>query len=196
MDVRDWDVDFLSASAHKFGGPKGVGFLYAKGGSVLNRLLDGGAQESGMRAGTENVAGIVGMAAALETSCGRMGESEATLRLLAAELAAGLSTLFPDAGVIGSPKPIERIPGFVAIAIPGHPAEGMLHIFDMKGIAVSVGAACNSRETKVSHVLKAIGLTNNEARCTLRISLGPENTEDDVEQIRSALRLVKKMSAS
>lgn len=191
VDVRDWDVDFLSASAHKFGGPKGVGFLYSKDGKAPNRLLDGGAQESGVRAGTENVAGIVGMSAALQTSCERMEDSAATLHLLSAELAVGLCDLFPSAGVIGPSKPFERIPGFIAVAIPGHPAEGMLHILDLKGIAVSAGAACNSTETVPSHVLKAIGLTNAEARSTLRISLGPENTQVDVKRILSVFRVIR-----
>ena len=191
VNVSDWNVDFLSASAHKFGGPKGVGFLYAKDGKAPCRLLDGGAQESGVRAGTENVAGIVGMAAALQNYCGRMVESAAALRLLASELADGLCDLFPDAGVIGPSRPLERVPGFVAVAIPGHPAEGMLHILDMKGVAVSAGAACNSKETKVSHVLKAIGLADKYATCTLRVSLGPENTKNDVKRILSALKVIR-----
>lgn len=195
VNVREWGIDHLSASAHKFGGPKGVGLLYSKDGKTPNRLLDGGTQESGMRAGTENVAGIVGMAAALQTSFARIDESMANLRLLASELAGEICDLFPDAGVIGSPKPFERVPGFVAIAIPGHPSDGMLHILDMKGIAVSAGAACNSKETKISHVLKTIGISDKAARCTLRISLGPENTAKDVERILSAFRAIKKTNS-
>ena len=103
--------------------------------------------------------------------------------------------IFPTAVFQGPEKPRDRIPGFVSVTIPGHPAEGMLHIFDMKGIAVSAGAACNSKETKVSHVLKAIGLSDEAARCTLRISLGPENTAADVERILSVFRTIKKTSA-
>ena len=192
VDVNEWNVDFLSASAHKFGGPKGVGFLYAKDGKTPARLLDGGAQERGYRAGTENVAGIVGMAAALKVSCDRMGEESPRLHLLATTLAADLCEMFPDAGVLGPTKPKDRIPGFVSICIPGHPAEGMLHILDMKGIAVSAGAACNSKETQVSHVLKAIGIPNELARCTLRISLGPKTTEEAVNKILSTFRTISK----
>ena len=194
VDVNEWNVDFLSASAHKFGGPKGVGFLYAKDGKAPARLLDGGAQEHGARAGTENVAGVIGMAAALRASCDRMDEVSAQLHLLAATLAANLCDMFPDAGVIGPSKPKDRIPGFVSICLPGHPAEGMLHILDLKGIAVSAGAACDSKETQVSHVLKAIGIPAKLAACTLRISLGHENSDKDVKRILNAFRLIRGQS--
>ena len=192
VDVREWGVDFLSASAHKFGGPKGVGFLFAKDGNAPERFMDGGAQERNLRAGTENVAGIVGMAAALRTSCDRMAEETPRLYRLAAILSAGLCGMFPDAGILGPEKPKDRIPGFISVSIPGHPAEGMLHVLDLKGIAVSAGAACNSKETKVSHALKAIGLSDELASCTLRISLGWENSERDVERILDAFRVIKK----
>lgn len=191
VDVNEWNVDFLSASAHKFGGPKGIGFLFAKDGKAPTQLLDGGAQERGARAGTENVASIVGMAAALSVSCDLMDEESATLRLMSATLAANLCEMFPDARILGPVKPKDRIPGFVSICIPGHPAEGMLHILDMKNIAVSAGAACNSKETQVSHVLKAIGLPDELARCTLRISLGRENSEKDVRRILNAFHLIR-----
>lgn len=197
IDVRRWNIDFLSASAHKFGGPKGVGFLYAKDGKVPARLLDGGAQERGARAGTENVAGIVGMAAALHSACEWMEDDEADEQLdyLSDGICDGIKKLFPDAVFHGRNGAL-RLSGFVSVSIPGHSAEGMLHIFDLKGIAVSAGAACNSKETKVSHVLKAIGLSDELASCTLRISLGPENTEKDVARILAAFRLVKKASGS
>ena len=191
IDVNDWNVDFLSASAHKFGGPKGVGFLYAKDGKAPMRLLDGGAQERGTRAGTENVAGIVGAAAALRASCDRMDEVSAQLHFLAATFAADLCAMFPDASIVGPMKPKDRLPGFISVVIPGHPSEGLLHILDMKGIAVSAGAACNSKETKVSHVLKAIGLADKYTTCTLRVSLGPENTKNDVKRILAALKVIR-----
>ena len=196
IDVRRWNVDYLSASAHKFGGPKGVGFLYAKNGKVPARLLDGGAQERGARAGTENVAGVVGMAAALCSSCEWLEDDEADEQLsyLSDDLCAGIVRIFPDA-VFHGRVPGSQLSGFVSVSIPGHPAEGMLHVFDMKGIAVSSGAACNSKETKVSHVLKAIGLSNELASCTLRISLGPENTEKDVTRILDVFRLIRKTSS-
>lgn len=197
IDVRRWNVDFLSASAHKFGGPKGVGFLYAKNGNPPERLLDGGAQERGGRAGTENVAGIVGMAAALRSAQEWLEDDEADeqLEYLSEDLCAGISRLFPDA-VFNGRTLGQYLPGFVSVSIPGHSAEGMLHIFDLKGIAVSAGAACNSKETNVSHVLRAIGLSDELATCTLRISLGWENSERDVERILDAFRLVRKTSGS
>ncbi len=193
VDVRRWDVDFLSASAHKFGGPKGIGFLYAKDGKVPARLLDGGAQECGARAGTENVAGIVGMATALHSACEWLEDDEADEQLdyLSDGICDGIKKLFPDAVFHGRNGAL-RLSGFVSVSIPGHSAEGMLHIFDLKGIAVSAGAACNSKETKVSHVLKAIGLSNELASCTLRISLGWENSERDVERILDVFRIIKK----
>ena len=197
VDVRRWNVDFLSASAHKFGGPKGVGFLYAKNGKTPDQLLDGGAQERGARAGTENVAGIVGMAIALRSAQEWLENDEAgeQLERLSEDLCSGISRLFPDAGFNGRTLG-QNLPGFVSVSIPGHSAEGMLHIFDLKGIAVSAGAACNSKETKVSHALKAIGLSDELASCTLRISLGWENSERDVERILDAFRLVRKTSGS
>ena len=181
-----------SASAHKFGGPKGVGFLYAAGGRVPTRLLDGGGQEQGARAGTENVAGIVGMAAALKICNERQMDSSIALLMSANLLREELSALFPTAVFQGPEKPRDRIPGFVSVTIPGCPSEGMLHVFDLKGVAVSAGAACNSKETKVSHVLKAIGLSDGDARCTLRISLGPSNTVEDIERILAVFRIIKK----
>ena len=192
IDVREWGVDFLSASAHKFGGPKGVGFLYAADGRAPTRLLDGGGQERDARAGTENVAGIVGMAAALKTCRERQMDSSIALLMSANLLREAISGIFPTAVFQGPEKPRDRIPGFVSVTIPEHPAEGMLHVFDLKGIAVSAGAACNSKETKVSHVLKAIGLSDEAARCTLRISLGPSNTVEDIERILAVFRIIKK----
>ena len=197
IDVRRWNVDYLSASAHKFGGPKGVGFLYAKNGKTPDQLLDGGAQERGARAGTENVAGIVGMATALRSAQEWLEDDKADeqLECLSEDLCTGISRIFPDA-VFNGRTLGQYLSGFVSVSIPGHPAEGMLHLFDLKGIAISAGAACNSKETKVSHALKAIGLSDELASCTLRISLGCENSERDVERILDAFRLVRKTSGS
>ena len=196
IDVRRWNVDFLSASAHKFGGPKGIGFLFAKDGRAPERFVDGGSQERGMRAGTENVAGVVGMAAALRIACEWLEDDEADEQLdsLADDLVAGIKRLFPDA-VFHGRMIGPCLSGFVSVAIPGHPAEGMLHVFDLHGIAVSSGAACNSRETKLSHVLKAIGLSDELASCTLRFSLGRKNSEQDVERILDVFRLIKKTTS-
>ncbi len=191
LDVHEFDFNFLSASAHKFGGPKGVGFLYAKGGKPPSPLLDGGAQESGVRAGTENVAGVVGMAAALRTTCSRMEKTAEHLNGLKWTLMEGLRRIFPEC-VFHGYRLGAQIPGFVSVSIPGHSAEGMLHVFDMKGIAVSAGAACNSRETEVSHVLKAISVSRRLAKATLRISLGPDNTGEDVHRILSVFKIISR----
>lgn len=192
VDVREWGVDFLSASAHKFGGPQGVGFLYARGGRAPERLLDGGGQERGSRAGTENVAGVVGMAAALRAACSRLEETTTRLEHLANRLREGLIGLFPDCVFPGG-QLMAQVPGFVSVSLPGHPAEGMLHILDMKGIAVSAGAACHAGKTGISHVLKAIRLPRYLAECTLRISLGEDNTDPDVAAILTAFRAIRRV---
>ena len=193
VDVRRWNIDFMSASAHKFGGPKGVGFLYAKDGKAPVRLFDGGTQEREARAGTENVAGIVGMATALRSACEWLEDDEAEEQLdyLTEDLCDGIRYIFPEA-VFHGKDACHQLSGFVSVAIPGHSAEGMLHIFDMKGIAISAGAACNSKKTEVSHVLKAIGLPSELAVSTLRISLSAENSGKDVNRILDVFRVIKK----
>ena len=142
-----------------------------------------------MRAGTENVAGIVGMATALKRNVENLAANEAHVRQLADELRNGIRSICSQAVFHGHRR--DNLPGIVSVAIPSHPAEGMLHILDMKGIAVSVGAACNSKVTKVSHVLKAIGLSDELSSCSLRISFGSDNSAKDVETILNAFRLIK-----
>jgi cysteine desulfurase len=174
-------VDFLSASAHKFNGPKGIGFLFVRKGLKLGSLLDGGQQEDGRRAGTENVAAIVGMAVALKANCARMARVGKRLDGLAERLRAELFAAFPDAVFPGAGAP-RQLPGFVSVALPGRSGEGLVHILDLKGIAVSAGAACDSRNTQVSHVLKAIRLPVRQAKGVIRISLGAENMLEDVRR--------------
>lgn len=188
IDVQEMGVDFLSASAHKFNGPKGIGFLFIRKGVKLESLLDGGQQENGLRAGTENVASIVGMATALMMSCERMEENTEHLENLTARLRDGIDRIFPDAIYLGDGV-AGQLPGFTSVSFPGHPAEGLLHMLDLKGIAVSTGAACDSKNTKISHVLKAINATNDIALSTIRITLGWGNTEADVKAILAALRV-------
>ena len=187
IDAQEMGVDFLSASAHKFNGPKGIGFLFIRKGVKLEPLLNGGQQENGIRAGTENVASIVGMATALKINCERMEENAAHLKNLTLRLRDGINRIFPDAVYLGDGV-ADQLPGFTSVSFPGHPAEGLLHILDLKGIAVSTGAACDSKNTQISHVLKAVNATNEIARSTIRITLGPENTEADVDAIVSAIR--------
>lgn len=188
IDVQEMCVDFLSASAHKFNGPKGMGFLFIRKGVKLESLLNGGQQENGLRAGTENVASIVGMATALKMNCERMEENTEHLENLTARLRDGIDRIFPDAIYLGDGV-AGQLPGFTSVSFPGHPAEGLLHMLDLKGIAVSTGAACDSKNTKISHVLKAINATNDIALSTIRITLGLENTEADVKAILAALRV-------
>ena len=186
IDVRAMGVDLLSASAHKFNGPKGVGFLFIRNGVKLDPLLNGGQQESGLRAGTENVASIVGMATALKVNCDRMEENAAHLQSLTLRLRDGINRIFPDVVYLGDGG-VDQLPGFTSVSFPGHSAEGLLHLLDLKGIAVSSGAACDSRNTQVSHVLKAINITTVIARSTIRITLGPENTKSEVDVIVNEL---------
>lgn len=192
IDVREMGVDFLSASAHKFNGPKGIGFLYMRKGVKQNPLIHGGQQEAGLRAGTENVAAIVGMAAALQFNCERMEQNANHLDDLVVQFKDGLErfadVVYPGAGVC------PQLPGFISVSFPGHPAEGLMHMLDLRGIAVSTGAACDSRNTQISHVLKAINAPKDIAASTIRITLGPENTQQDIDTILSELKTMLRRS--
>ena len=189
IDVQEMGVDFLSASAHKFNGPKGIGFLFIRKGIKLKSLLNGGQQENGLRAGTENVASIVGMATALKLNCERMEENVEHLENLTARLRDGIDRIFPDAIYLGDGV-AGQLPGFTSVSFSGHPAEGLLHLLDLKGIAVSTGAACDSKNTQISHVLKAVNVTNEIARSTIRFTFGPENTVTEVDAILAALKRI------
>ena len=184
IDVGDLGVDLLSASAHKFNGPKGIGFLYVKKGTPIAPYLNGGAQEFGMRAGTENVASIVGMAVALQKHCDALHENMAHLRDLEARLMGHLLTAGVDFVRNGS---TDRIPGNMSLSFKHADGEALLHRLDLKGICVSTGAACDTAVTRVSHVLRAIGLDEDYARGTIRISLGASNTAEEVDVMASAL---------
>ena len=177
--------DLFSVSAHKFGGPKGVGFLYIRRGLAVGALLHGGSQERGRRAGTENVAGIVGMAAAAKVAFVEMAESgekkrartELFFRLLREELPA----------VYRNGSESARLPGHLNLCFPGVSAELLLILLDQAGIAASAGAACASGALEPSHVLLAMGRSEQEARASLRFSFGAENTE---EEVRKAAQIV------
>lgn len=184
IDVKDMDVDFLSASAHKFNGPKGIGFLYAKDVSSLNAFICGGGQENGLRSGTENVASIMGMAAALKKNCEEIDANKKHLMMLENVLLDALKTSEIDFIRNGAR---ERIPGNVSLSFKGCDGEGLLHLLDLNGICVSTGSACDSRNTQVSHVLKAICLDEDYARGTIRISLGKNNIVDEVQKIAEVL---------
>ena len=187
IDVNLLGVDMLSASAHKFNGPKGIGFLYVRKGTPLMPYASGGGQEHHMRAGTENVASIVGMATALKKNVAAMKDTASHLALLENRLLVGLS----NANIRFSRNGSEvHIPGNLSLSFPGYSGEALLHRLDLMGICVSTGSACNSAKTQVSHVLKAIGLDEAEAKGTIRMSFGKDNVENDIDAIVDALRKI------
>lgn len=184
VNVREQNIDLLSLSAHKFYGPKGIGALYVRKGIFLESLIEGGAQERGKRAGTENVPAIVGMAAALEEACSHMEEEQRRLLALRAGLIEGLSKISHSA-LNGDSK--SRLPGNVSFCFEGIEGESLLLLLDDKGICASSGSACTSGSLDPSHVLLAIGRPHEVAHGSLRLSLGRDNTEEDVEQILKAV---------
>lgn len=184
IDVKDLDVDLLSGSAHKFNGPKGVGFLYIRKGTKIHPLLDGGSQEKMMRAGTENVASIVGMAVALKENCMQLDDNQMLLKQLESRLRNGLSNNNIPFVVNGGNK---KVPGLLNLSFAGKDGEAILHRLDLMGVEVSTGAACDSIKTEISHVLKAINLSEELAYGTIRVSLGKNNTYEDVDMIIEAL---------
>ena len=185
IDVRDLDVDMLSASAHKFNGPKGVGFLYIRNGVEISSFNDGGSQEKGVRAGTENVAAIVGMATALKNNYECLKQNTQHIINLEKLLIQELGDL--DYIRNGSST---HVPGNISLSFNGQDGESILHRLDLIGICISTGSACDSVNTQISHVLKAIQLDENYAKGTIRISLGKENTEAEVRRIASALKRI------
>lgn len=184
IDVEALGVDLLSASAHKFNGPKGVGFLYVRKGTEIESFMRGGSQESGMRAGTENVASIAAMAVALRNNCADMEVISNRLCHLEEILLEELNKAGIDFVRNGAEM---HLPGNISLSFKSVSGEMLLHRLDLKGICVSTGAACDSVNTKVSHVIEAIGVPRGYAEGTIRISLGRYNTEDDALEIASAL---------
>ena len=184
INVKDDQIDMLSLSAHKFNGPKGIGVLYAKTGVSLTNLIEGGGQERGKRAGTENLPAIVGMAAALEEALALQNERLVYVTQLRNQLIAGLKNI-PDAILNGDEK--SRLPGNVNFCFKGTEAEGLLLLLDNKGICASSGSACTSGFLDPSHVLLAIGRDPETARGSLRLTLDYENTKEEVEMIIQAV---------
>ena len=184
VDVRSLGVDMLSASAHKFNGPKGVGFLYIRKGTSIAPLNDGGAQECGMRAGTENIASIVGMAKALEINCADLEKNMRHINALEEMLITGLKQSGIQFKRNGGAN---HIPGNISISFKDADGEMLLHRLDLMGICVSTGAACDTVNTQISHVLQAIRAEDAYAMGTIRISLGKDNTEDDIVKIVMAI---------
>lgn len=184
INVEEDQVDMLSLSAHKFNGPKGIGVLYAKTGVFLINLIEGGGQERGKRAGTENLPAIVGMAAALEEALAFQNERLVYVTQLRNQLIEGLKNI-PDAILNGDEK--SRLPGNVNFCFKGTEAEGLLLLLDNKGICASSGSACTSGFLDPSHVLLAIGRDKETARGSLRLTLDYENTKEEVEMIIKAV---------
>ena len=174
----------LSASAHKFNGPKGIGFLYIKNGKDIGTYSDGGSQELGMRAGTENIASIVGMSVALDKNYKEMTSSISHIKnvekhLLERLTNSGIHFVRNGQG--------DMLPGIISLSFENYDGEAILHRLDLMGICISTGAACDTRKTEISHVLKSINIPESYARGTIRISLGKNNTVDDANLIAEAL---------
>ena len=184
IDVQAQNIDFLSLSAHKFYGPKGVGLLYTRAGIPLTPVIAGGGQERGKRGGTENVPGIAAMAAALQESCGILEQESRRLSALRDRLIAGLLTV-PQAVLNGDP--IQRLPGNVNVSSPGMAGESLLLLLDEAGICASSGSACASGSLDPSHVLLAIGRSPRLASASLRLTLGRGTTDEDVDTLLAVI---------
>lgn len=189
IDVQKIGVDLLSASAHKFNGPRGTGFLYIRKGTRIAPYMDGGAQESRMRAGTENIAAIVGMSVALKQNCEKLDGNIEHLKHLESVL---LSELDCN-NVIYTRNGINTLPGLLSLSFPQHNGETILHRMDLKGICISTGSACNGNSNELSHVLQAIHLDEKTAQGTIRISLGHSNTEAEIDYlVKSLLSIINR----
>lgn len=190
INVKKLGVDMLSCSAHKFNGPKGIGFLYVRKGTSINPYMDGGSQEYGMRASTENVAAIVGMAVALKKNTQEIENVYTHL----IELEHVVIKRLVEANIDFIRNGLEpHIPGNLSISFKGFEGEMLLHRLDLKGIMVSTGSACNTKKTQISHVLQAINVNEEYAIGTIRISLGRDNTFEEVTKIADALISIVKM---
>src|SRR6266581_2517176 len=185
VDVNRLGVSLLSLSAHKFGGPKGAGALFVRKGVEIDPLLYGGQNERGRRAGTENVAAIVGLGKACEIVRSDLAEASAHVTELRDRLESGLLARIPGARVNGDPA--RRAPNTSSLLLPGVESESLIIALDLAGLACSAGAACSSGAVDPSHVLTAIGLTPAEARASLRLSLGRTNTREEIDR---ALELI------
>ena len=195
IDVKAQNIDMLSLSGHKFHGPKGVGALYVRRGLPMVNVIEGGAQERGKRAGTENLPGIVGMAAALEDACDNMEANNKKVTALRDKLIAGLSQI-PHCALNGDP--VNRLPGNVSFCFEGIEGESLLLMLDFQGISASSGSACTSGSLDPSHVLLAIGRVHDVAHGSLRLSLSHYNTEEEIDHILKAVpevvQLLRNMS--
>ena len=187
INVKEQNIDMLSLSAHKFHGPKGVGVLYARRGFPLVNLIDGGAQERSKRAGTENIPGIRGLAAALEDACANMEANTAKVQAMRDKLIEGLSKI-PHSALNGDP--VNRLPGNVSFCFEGIEGESLLLYLDAMGVCASSGSACTSGSLDPSHVLLAIGRVHDVAHGSLRLSVCHYNTDEEIDHILQAVPAV------
>jgi cysteine desulfurase len=185
VNVEGLGVDLLTASAHKFNGAKGTGFLYIRSGERLPRLVFGGAQEHGIRGGTENVAGIVALGYSLEESIAEMSNFSVQLKAMVAETISRIKKRIPDLRVNGSYE--NRLPGTINLGFNSVLGEALMHILDLKGICVSTSSACMSGRDVPSHVLLALGQTEEQAKSAIRISYGRYNTKGDAIAVAEAI---------
>jgi cysteine desulfurase len=185
VDVKEMNIDLLSLAAHKFYGPKGVGALYVRKGIKIDNLVHGGAQERGRRAGTENIAGIVGLGKAIELACEHMEENNKKMVVLRDKLMNGLLEI--PYSKLNGPKGENRLPGNANIIFEFIEGESILLMLDAKGIAASSGSACTSGSLDPSHVLLSIGRPHEVAHGSLRLSLGDESTEEEVDYVLSVV---------
>lgn len=185
VDVADLNVDFLTASAHKFNGAKGTGILFKRSGLALSPLVFGGEQEHGHRAGTENVAGIISAGYAIEESICEMAERAKLLSEMVEETVIGVKEKIPAVWINGDNK--NRLPGIVNLRFDNISGESLMHLLDLKGVLVSTSSACNSGKDLPSHVLLALGLTEKQARSAIRISYGKYNTINEVKNVVTAI---------
>ncbi len=185
IDVKALNVDMLSASAHKFNGARGAGFLYVKKGTPLKSYMNGGSQEFGQRAGTENVAAIVAMATALENNCKRLEENSLHLNRITDIFLKTLKVSFHRNG-----NPSNSLPGLISLSFPNTTGEALLHILDLKGIVISTGSACDSANQKVSHVIEAVNIPVEFAKGTIRVSFGKDNTEEEAKTVAQTINSI------
>ncbi len=185
VDVKDLQVDFLTASAHKFNGAKGTGFLYKRSGLELPPLVFGGEQERGLRAGTENVAGIVAAGYAIEESIDEMAETAKRIRVMVEATVNKIKEKIPSVRINGATEC--RLPGTVNLGFDGISGESLMHLLDLKGVCVSTSSACNSGKDEPSHVLLALGLSEQQAKSAIRISYGRYNSVDELDNVVTAI---------
>jgi cysteine desulfurase len=181
LDVATLGVDTLALAAHKFGGPKGVGILFVRTGTPIRPLVVGGGQERALRAGTENVAAIVGAARALDLATAERAAEAERLRELRDTLERGIRAAFADAVVLAAES--DRLPGLLGVAFPGPTSDALVMGFDLAGVAVSAGSACAAGAIEPSHVARAIGLAPHLAASTVRFSFGSTTTREEIERL-------------